>query len=332
MSEDLCSEPSVACLAERIAGIPAALLEASRAPLPAPIAPRTVITTGIGASEGPARLLAAYLVESGVAARFVSLATFAHARQSASLLVLFSQNLSPNARLALDPAHAFDARWLVTSVGAAVGASSREPLLEALRAEGVVPIVTPPASEDGMLVRVVGPAAASLVALRLAAALGATALARTSFEEAATVYASAASAAPLPGDDFALVAAGVPVEHLHGLRWKVLETLLRADPSVWDVLQIAHGPLQTIHDRPMTMLVFEAGDAAPLVARLESTLDPSRHRLVRFVATRRDALAFFEHTARLDACLLATLRAAPRDLYVWPGLGRDAPLYDLGER
>ena len=73
---------SIETLESRIASIPAALEVAAKVELPpwAGAALRTVVTTGIGASEGPARVLASRLAQSGIAARFLPLAAFLTAK------------------------------------------------------------------------------------------------------------------------------------------------------------------------------------------------------------------------------------------------------------
>jgi len=328
---------SLATLTERVASIPEALRAAADVTLPMlHRAPRTVVATGIGASEGPARLLVRTLADAGVAARFEPLARFAITSPTAELLVVFSQNLSPNARLALTAEHRFGARWLVTSAGYAPGVSARESLVDGFRAQGILPILVPPAAEDGMLIRVVGPAAASLVGLRIAAAITGDASALPNPQDAVDGYNAAGTLATpvvteaLSAQPLALITAGVSAEAVHGHRWKLLETLLRDDPPVWDVLQVAHGPLQTIHDRPMTLLVLSTPRAAHLVSRLRTALCRKHHEVRVWSATHDNALSFFEHAAAIDACLLATLRAHPRNLFTWPGRGGDAPLYDLG--
>ena len=53
--------------------------------------------------------------------------------------------------------------------------------------------------------------------------------------------------------------------------------------------------------------------------------------LLRVISKRSDALAHFEHAAAIDACVLATLREEPRDLFDWPARGADGALYRLGE-
>lgn len=322
---------SVAQLAQRIASIPDALRIASDVALPVVdgAKPRRIVTTGIGASEGPARMLAAALIEGGMVASFVPLMTFALAPPVGDLLVVFSQNLSPNARLALPTLHGFGARWLVTSVGFSPGTSPREPLLRVLRERGVVAICVPPESEADMLVRVVGPTVAVLIALRIGAHLGVPQLSTLSFGNAAQAYASGNRGEVFDEGPLALVAAGVPRETLIAARWKILETLWVQEPSVWDVLQVAHGPLQTFHARRQTLLVCGVDSAAELMARLASTLDPKRHRIIRVMSSQENALSYFEHAAGVDACLLATLRERPHNLCEWPGRNVDGPLYDL---
>lgn len=321
---------SVTVLAERIASIPQALQVAATIELPnLARVPSSVVTTGIGASEGPARFLACTLSELGIAARFVPLTAFALGSPQADLLVVFSQNLSPNARLALPAQHRFGARWLVTSAGFQPGASARESFLATYHAEGVELIQVPPGREDGMLLRVVGPAVATLVGLRISAQIAADRMAPFDALEAARAYAPPCPIDALDNTPVAMVAAGVSVESLHGQRWKLLEALLTEDPPVWDVLQFAHGPLQAIHARPMTLLVFGTRRADDLVSRLQRAVSATHHRVRTWQPTRDDALACFETAAAMDATLLATLRATPRNLFEWPGRGTDAPLYEL---
>jgi hypothetical protein len=299
----------------------------------APGAPASTVVTGIGGSEGPARLFAAAATTPTCTARFVPLSSFVSARPRAERLVVLSQGLSPNARLALARSGDFGETFVVGTIDPEVTSSGtgsdieRRELARALRDRGVVFVTHGPPVESGMLVRLVGPTVASSVALRSAAALGGTPF---DGERAAYAYASARSVVdPIALDaPLALVAAGALTESLFGLRWKWLETF-GTDPHVFDVLACAHGPLQALYERPATWLAFESPSSEPLVARLARVLPP-RHTLRRLRVSDDPAIAFFEATALLDAHLLATLTARPRDLHRWPGRGADAPLYDLG--
>jgi hypothetical protein len=322
-----------------IASLPRELARALDCPLPELARPpRSVVTTGVGASEGPARILAASLAEAGLAARFCPISRFAVREPAraplADLLIVFSQGLSPNARLALAAEHAFGARWLVTSLDGsdtAACAAEKRAVLNKLLARDVTAIVIPPANEPEALARFLGPTVAALMALRLSALLSGDRGLALRLADAPSAYrVRALPAAELAGP-LAVVSAGALPESAYAQRWKLLEALLSEDPPVWDVLQFAHGPLQAFNHRPLSLLVLEGAGCADLVERLVRTLDPACQRAIRLSSSLPEPLAFFEQTAQLDALLLARLEAVPRDLFNWPGRHGDAPLYSLGE-
>jgi hypothetical protein len=294
----------------------------------APSQPGRVVTTGIGGSEGPARVLAHRLREAGRDATFQPLSELVLGASHGSLLVVFSQGLSPNGCLAFQGASVFAERWLVTSVGHGATRPERAERLAQLSERGVRPIVVPPGEERGMLARWVGPTVATLTALRLAGVLGAPSC-EDRLDAAPDRYrALSKDRAPLPPAP-ALVLAGVHADEGHAHRWKILETRLE-DPPVWDVLQAAHGPVQSLHGAPRPVVTLERPNAADLVARLARSLPEDGPPLTRLVASSDDALAVIDHAALIDAALLAALRAEPRDLLDWPGRGREASLYGLG--
>ena len=137
--------PSVRFVRDAIDALPSALSAALSVPLPPlDFAPRRVVTTGIGMSEWPARLLASLLVERGVCARFSVTSRVAEESQPSDLLISFSQGLSPNARLALSERVAARARWLVTSITREHADPEQWRSLEACLSRGVTPIVVPP--------------------------------------------------------------------------------------------------------------------------------------------------------------------------------------------
>lgn len=321
---------SAAFLQNAIRALPAALQKASAVSLPELAQPvRRVISTGIGLSEGPARLLAILLVDRGVCARFCVTSQVAEQLRPDDLLVVFSQGLSPNARLALGPTTSAATRWLVTSVAPGSATPAQAEFLAGCLAQGVRALVVPSVDEGGALVRPCGPTIAALIAQRLAASISAdNALARR-LDEAPACYRALPLSAELDDAVIGLVAVGMHPEWVHAHRWKLLETLLRDDPPIWEALQFAHGPLQTYYDRRLTLLAFEAGGRSTLVERIERTLHPDRHRLLRISSALPAPLAFFEHTATLDALLLRAVQASGRDLFDWPARDADGPLYDL---
>jgi creatinine amidohydrolase len=360
-------------LDDRVAALPDALRTALELPLPPlacdPARVRRVVATGAGSSAAHARLLVALLEECGVAARFVPLSAFVapprgDAREDA--LVVFSQGLSPNARLALRDVERWASVTLVTAVPESAGTplaahaadppsgplAERRSEIARLEARGVVVAPIPAAEEYGTLLRVTGPLVGSAVAIRLAqgccAVLGrapAGLLPRSVDVDAACERVAAASermacehadldAAALE-QGLVLLTSGTYGEIAGNLRAKVLEGMLLPAPPLWDLLEFAHGPFQQLHPHAATLLALARDDAsgeADLLARLESMLVPGRHRLVRLRASLPGALALLEHESLLDALVLRYVAERRIDQGSWPGRGADRALYDVGRR
>jgi creatinine amidohydrolase len=335
------SAGSLATLRGALARTPALLRGLADAEPPFPIDAsrvRAVQLTGAGSSAAHARFLAALLAERGIAARFVPLDAFPRAGDRRDVLVVFSQALSPNARLALAGPEAWQRVVLVTAA-----AVSREPArreaVAALRRAGVAVLETAGADEFGTLLRVEGPLAAYRAAFTLAEAFGAAAppeLARVpdAMERALCVASERAAAlAPrLVADELLLLASGSYREATDNLRLKFVEGLLRALPPVSDPIELAHGPFQALFARRASLLAFTRPDALhepERLARLRRMLDPERHQLVSLEATLPGFLAIFEHEVLASALVLEAMEHAQLDPGSWPGRGRDGPLYDL---
>lgn len=375
-----------ALLASRCAAVPALLqslllpeealdgLAAARPDLSfaAQSAPRLrFVTTGIGTSEGPARLLAHLLREhAGAQARFVPLSALAGAALAPvgdgadAALVVFSQGLSPNAQLALAQAGRFAALLVYTSVPAA------HPQVQALTARGAMVTVLPPVGppgEDRLFLRVLGPAAAQLAAAQLAdavaarrgvgkrlplraavqsalaapararqavAALGAGLVARGLLPEAALAsYGLGALWRAQPEPTLAFVTSGGYGELGLGLRWKFLEGAGLSEPLAWDVLQVAHGPFQQTFQRPLFLCALTRGDSRVEQALLArlQAMLPPHHVLLQLPAEPLGPLALLSHDLACNELLLAVLRGRDWDLLDWPGRCCDGPLYELAD-
>jgi len=317
------TDAGLALLAARVAALPETLAEAARVPLPALDALRGArrwVTTGVGGSEGPARVMAAALRESlGVCASFAPLSRFVSGalRLDDAALVVFSQGLSPNARVALartDPR----ATLLVTAA-------------EPAAAPGLVVAKHPPRAEDGLLVRVLGPAAATLTALRIVDALTDCSTDLAARVPSAADRALGCGAALDPALPVALLACDDGMDLAHGLRWAWLESLRCGDVSVWDALGFAHGPLQLSAARPTNVALLRRDDPREraLFARTEALLEGCGHRVLRLDASLPGPWAYFEHDAAWAASVVATLRVAPQELLCWPLQGRDGALYEI---
>lgn len=317
---------------------------------------RRVVTTGVGSSAAHARLLAHLLAEHvGHDARFRALGAFLEPAPEGScddLLVVISQGLAPNARVALADLAAWRHVVVVTATDAGTarqrGRADAADLLAHLETVGVeVRRIAAGLEEYGTLLRLTGPVAGFAAVVRYAAALAAGVGRAQPWSDAdpgrvaAAVAAATAAAGPLralaaegvPSVAPTLVASGAYAGLVDNVRAKLLEGLLVPAPAVWDLLDVAHGPFQQAFATPATFLALTRPDAAreeELLARLESMLDPSRHRLVRAAATLPFPWCVFEHEALVNELVLAGIAAGRIDQARWPGQGRDRPLYVIG--
>ena len=307
------TDRSRALLTERVRSIPDAVRAALSDSRPAAArqqfgAPGPVSIVGAGGSAGPARMLAACLPN----ARVVPPSQMLLSDPPDGRMVVISQGLSPNARLALSRARG--RTMLIT-------AADETP------ADADVVLRHGPETENGMLVRVVGPVLASLASIRFA---------DVALEEELGALPKrieqASCEVPSDFDHIAFVTAGDYLDLCHGLRWKILETLGYGDAPIYDVLQFAHGPFQQLFDRRVLLIVVDRGTAAErrLYDRLGAMVaQAAQHTIVRLTSSLLFPLCWFEHDAQLNQLVLELLRRSPRDLIDWRGKGLDDQLYGL---
>ena len=342
-------------LESRVRTLPAKLRE-GLARMSIPMAPaasdvRRYVLTGVGSSAAHARFLAHLLDDAGFDTRVVPLSALVAAPGPAAaddVLIVVSQGLSPNARLALAHAASWRRVLLLTaaSEGSArvAGDTAKADLLAGLGSAAVTIVPFPAGeSEYETLVRVVGPMAGYLCALHAAAALAPGAVPPWNLE----TICSALEAAPARVDrmlaayDVARLRDGVTFltsgtygELTDNLRYKVMEGMLLPAPPVWDLLELAHGPLQQTYAGPMTLIALTRADAAPaeneLLACVERALDSDRHVLLRLDAALPGALAIFEHEALFNELMLRFIAARAVDQVGWPGRDKDRELYEIG--
>ena len=340
-------EESVARLSARVGRLDRVLEQTLASPspeAPASVAAGRVVVTGAGIAAGPARFLATYLRDAqGLVARYCPPSAFATHRSPpiAETLVVFSERLSANAQLVLSRADRYEHVALFSATTPDPKGTEAERHVAAFVDAGGQLIRHGPDREEGMLVRVLGPAASMMQAARWAMSVGTLDLdgalasipgvVRTALQRAEQLVSDESLQLPLGGVAFLTVGGGGEV--CRGLAWKWMEGLWTDEPAVWDVLQVGHGPLQTFWEREMTLIAL-CGTSEPAEAlfdRLEGVLDDCRHRMIRLRAAAPGALAVFEHSAGLDRLMVAALEAAPRDLSHWPGKGVDGPLFGLAE-
>jgi hypothetical protein len=319
---------SLAVLERRIASIFPTVRELLARPFPARASSceaGAFVVTGVGGSEGPARLLVGALVRAGRPARFVPMSALIEGTfepSSNEALCLFSQGLSPNACAALATAVMFRDAFLFTST------PPEAPVLEGFVRAGGNVVFLPPPEESGSLLRVVGPAIAMLGAALFSGADPPRNLAEA-LEKAAADATRIASTIPRDRlfSPLAFVTSGENEGLARGLAIKWIEGLARPSPPTWDALEVAHGPFHAFYTE--TLLLVAVGPPTPLFSRLEALLVPERHTLVRFETSMPFPYARLELEVAVNALFLKAFEAEPRDLFSWPSKGKDEALYGI---
>lgn len=325
--------PSVAVLEARVRRGPEVVREAIEAPLPAGLMPwseTSLVLTGIGASGAVARTAEA-LLRHETSLRVGSLPLSEFVSRDVDLqgktLVLLSQELSPNATLALKRVEGFQSALLITSL------PESDERLDGFKKSGGRIFTLPPHEERDYLVRMMGPLATVMGLLRLAwAGAGQKAPAElTRVPEAMSVAVEKGFEAAKSWPDEVLrppmLATGCYSGCLEVIRWTWMEAWWTEAPPMWDALEVAHGPWQTQTKMNGPWLAFtRPDDMGGLWPRFESML-PAGQSLVKAEATLPAPFCFFEHAAFVQGLLAGVLKRRDVDLKNWPGHGTDAPLY-----
>lgn len=295
--------------------------------------PKRWALSGIGASEGVARAMAAWIQREGAArAEFVSFSRWLVDERATACfdgVVVFSQGMSPNARIAVERAPASSTRILVT-------ASPANRFAQKAQDQGWLLCTHEPADEGALLVRLTGPSCALAVARAIADACvdprdSDGTRADAAFAEGVSEGRAAARSIDVASLEHvrAMLCGGGDDETHAGLAWAWMESTLCAPVALWDLLGFAHGPYQSLFEQRATVIALERPAHRALVDGVAAMLDPERHTLVRVRARDLGATTVFSHMGSLWALALALLERRPRDLDAWPGKGRDKPLYDI---
>ncbi|MDB5215274.1 MAG: Creatininase family protein [Myxococcaceae bacterium] len=342
-------EEGLAILRARQARLPAAVASAFSAPMALDAAglalrsARSVVTTGVGSSLAHARYLSWLLRTSATHAipswdvptgSFVS-APGPEAKEQT--LVVFSQGLSPNARLPLEHVARYKAVILVTAADG--DQPDRAGALENAASAGAIVVRMPCAPEYEVLVRIVGPMIGFVVALRIANAAGAggdsdvepESIARAVQDAGARAIATLSTVDPrVFADPITFVGTNGYAALASNLCAKVLEGMFLAWPNAVDALELAHGSVQEAAGKPRTFIALGRGapHEEPLFARARQTLE-AQHRWLQLDARLPEPLAVLEHEAMVNELLLAAIAARRLDQQDWPGKGRDGPLYAI---
>ena len=312
--------------------------------------PGGVVTTGVGSSEAHARYLAALLRRcTDVPSWFEPLSAFLDpafpGRTSRDrTLVVFSQGLGANARMALERRAEFGSVVVVTSATeegqARAGRRESAGLLARLREERARVEGFPVEDEFTILIRVIGPLCGFAAAWRLASGIrGHGLMGGMAMADALEAWNHGPWAGRLASGireamdahraGFVLATSEALGGCVQNVVAKFVEGLYWPGPRVVDLLGLAHGVLQQLVSKPSPVWVF--GDDA-LAAVATSTLAGAG------IPARRVPLPTSFELAPLAAELLVNpvLMGMVEDLGIdqlnWPGKGLDGGLYGISRR
>lgn len=311
------------------------------------------VITGIGASEAHARYLACLLNRfTSHRAEFRHLSSFClHSgpgdRQHD--LIVFSQDVSPNARIALQRAEQFRQTFLFTTAteeGALeAGENDKAAFLHSLKDNRIGLIHYPLENERTTLLRLVGPLAGYLAAAQFADSLAPGAL--PSLDDNELLDAVEGAENKIPSDllertvrqfkgGFHLVASAPLSEFGQNLSYKFHEGLFLPAPHLWDILQFAHGPFQETcaASRPVILLAGANSDSAEreLFARARHMLDAAGNTPYWILDSHLPPVyRIFEYEMIFNHLILVLLDRTRIDQVNWPGKGLDRPIYNLAD-
>lgn len=305
-----------------------------------------VLATGVGSSEAAAKLLVFLLQDLGIPASFRPFSAFysgsaLQAEASRTALVVFSQGLSPNARMVLERRKGFRETLLVTSSTPegqrAAGRTDRAEVLQQLLEEGVGVLHHPPENEYDILPRFQGPVCSLIAAIRLAATRDTTYRLPPEpvdvadwFEESFSIMESESEALDELLSMPQFYYTGSTTAYAHNLSFKVQETLFLPAPPLIDAFTYAHGPFQRSRRHPSPAWLFCSAD--PAEVDLAETLRPMFEKAgpVRtFQAPVKPPWDLLYYEAALNRIVLRAAMAMDVDLVQWPGKGEDGAGYEI---
>jgi hypothetical protein len=263
-----------------------------------------------------------------------------HAR--GGTLVVFSQGLSANARIALARRRDFSKCVLVSSVSEkgllAAGKTEVLAFFKLLKAEGVCVTCHPLEEEYTLLPRFIGPACALAHAISMAASMSQlqaslpprevllAALAEAE-KEAAKALAWVDDFTTLPEWNFC----GAALDYCGNLQAKVMECLFIRLPQARDLLEFSHGGFQANCHQPAPQWIFCERNAADedLLTQLSPLFSDNPHplRIIRSPLAFPMNLLYYE--VFLNRLMLTAVERMGLDLIDWPGKGGDGAGYAL---
>tara|TARA_B100001248_G_scaffold262395_1_gene258112 strand:- start:51327 stop:52337 length:1011 start_codon:yes stop_codon:yes gene_type:complete len=323
------------CLLERIGSITekaAILLKDPVSIRPThPDAP--IIVTGVGSSQAHAQYLA-YLINQYTSTTAVALPLVSFTKKlppstNEHTLIVFSQGLSSNARIALKHCNAFKETFLITAQSSPTQDLAPE----------IKPIHIPCDEEKGLLIRTIGPFLGFLASLQLVEYVWPGAIPSCTEETLLEALKTTPQKSQALQKELSLEACQAGCTFLttpglalscYNLGFKFLEGLFLPMPAIWDILTFTHGPFQQLRQHPGPILSLTGNQKDNMLfQKAETMITACSTTHAQLQATLSSPWSILEYEMILNHWLLGELKKSSIDQKNWPGKGEDAKLYDI---
>lgn len=336
------------CLLEdRISKCPEIIQNMMETPIRAKMTerPEHFTVTGIGSSEAHGRfftdLINRYTTSS---ATFLNLSNFytvlpQTAKSKESVLVIFSQGISPNSLLAINQRSSFRNIVLFTSTTTVGSKTTHAELVKTLKTQGHTVIQYPLENEYALLVRVIGPLTGYLAVIQFINRNWNKSIHPCSSSDIVLAIKEAHKNIPINAIDAledmkrgSLMLMTAPLcEYAQNLAYKFLEGLFVPMPTIIDYLSFGHGVFQQLVTEPRPIIIFKENtvESQLLYNRAKPMIEVTQSKTIEFTSNLPPPWNIFEYEAILNCLILHGIKKWSIDQIVWPGKNLDQGLYNI---
>lgn len=344
-------DTGIELLKQRIDEIPKNIIKMLAKPIKTklPVSAEHFIVTGTGCSEAHAKFFVSLINEYTPRRAFFSpLSAFYNPikEQKNSILVVFSQGLSPNAIMAVNQGDRFAHTILFTSTtlegtvksGKNIRINTMKKLLENKQTIVHFPIE----NEYGIFLRVIGPMAGYLAAIQFIESVWPKvipaceqSLLLTELEEAILrIPVSVPTSYTETLRHGSLILAISPIsQYAQNLSHKILEGLFFQAPKIIDYFSFAHGPFQILmkHSRPIFIFCGNTPAEEKLYEKSRNLISHTPSLVWKVSTQLPQPWSILGFEAMMNAFLVKALEVHPVNQKEWPGKDLDGSMYDIHE-
>lgn len=303
--------------------------------------------TGIGSSEAHGRFFTDLINRyTSSTATFLNLSNF-YAIQSKkdkdreSVLVIFSQGISPNSLLAINQRRLFKRIILFTSTTTAGAKTSHAELVKTLKAEGNMVIQFPFENEYTLLMRVIGPLTGYLAVIQFInqnwhkciPPCSNSDITLSIVEAGKNIIKNDINVLRSLKKGSILLTPAPLCEYAQNLAYKFLEGLFVPMPAIVDYLSFGHGTFQQLVTEPRPIVIFKENtvESQLLYSRAKPMIEATQSKPIEITSNLPSPWNIFEYEAKLNYLVLDGIERGSINQIEWPGKNLDQGLYNIRE-